>query len=248
MGNTALKKSFIEKCKTTLNLADNRRINEYYYTSLPFCVLDAVFSIGAHYRSTENVVERYANMRGINRYTFEDETGICTLHHFIDDVEKEQNIEIFAREILKNRQRTSPKNGILKAEACYQIAKIMQRFGVSTLDDFRTLPECTLKDLSDKILKVKGQSSGIMLRYLLMLTGDDNTCKPDRQIRDFLESIEIKNITDYEIQELFEQSTEELCILYPHLTVRRLDNLIWNYQRALNAKRLKKVCKHQKTE
>lgn len=233
MMNTALEKAFVEKCKSTLNLTDDRRINEYYYTSLPFCVLDAVFSIGAHYRSTELVVERYANMRGINRYTFEEITDICTLQQFINDVEKERNVEAFAKDVLKNRQRTSTRNGIFKADACYQIAKAMQQFGVNTLHDFRTLPDSELKDLSDQILSIKGQGSGIMLRYLFMLTGGDNTCKPDRHIREYLTSIGGKALSDQEIQELFERVVTELCKAYPHLTIRRLDNLIWNYQRSL---------------
>ena len=31
----------------------------YEYASLPQCVIDAVFSIGARYESTENVVKRF---------------------------------------------------------------------------------------------------------------------------------------------------------------------------------------------
>ena len=142
-------------------------------------------------------------------------------------------MEAFAKNVLKNRQRTSTQNGIFKADACYQIAKVMQQFGVNTLDDFRALSDCKLKELSDQILNIRGQGSGIMLRYLIMLTGDDNTCKPDRHIREYLASIGEKALSDQEIQELFEGAVTELCKDYPHLTIRRLDNLIWNYQRAL---------------
>ena len=72
-----------------------------------------------------------------------------------------------------------------------------------------------------------------MLRYFIMLTGDDDTCKPDRHIRCFLEPITGKDITDLEIQELFEKAISSLRESHPHLTIRRLDNLIWNYQRKI---------------
>lgn len=226
-------RAFVEKCQNVLNFSDNRRIDEYYYTSLPFCILDAVFSIGAHYRSTEKVVERYAKFCGMNRYTFENQTDICTVQRFIENFEKEETIGLFAKNVLCNRQRTSPRNGILKAEASYQIAKILHGYCVDTLTDFRNLSEEKLTEVSKQLLAVRGQGSGIMLRYFIMLTGDDDTCKPDRHIRYFLEPITGKDITDLEIQELFEKAISSLRESHPHLTIRRLDNLIWNYQRKI---------------
>lgn len=231
MADTLQIQACVEKCREKLDLSDSRRINEYYYTSLPFCILDAVFSIGARYSSTERVVERYAKTCELNKYTFESFNGICTIQKFISDIESMDSVEAFARNVLNNRQRTSPRNGIYKAEACYHIAKIMRDFSVNTLDDFKKLSNETLKEISDQILLVRGQSSGIMLRYLIMLTGDDNTCKPDRHIRTFLKSITGESISDSEIQELLTAVTGCLKEEYPHLTVRRLDNLIWNHQR-----------------
>ena len=152
-------RAFVEKCQNVLSFSDNRRIDEYYYTSLPFCILDAVFSIGAHYRTTEKVVERYAKFCGMNRYTFENQTVICTVQRFIEDFEKEETIGLFAKNVLCNRQRTSPRNGILKAEASYQIAKILHGYCVDTLTDFRNLSEEKLTEVSKQLLAVRGQGS-----------------------------------------------------------------------------------------
>ena len=47
------------KCVTDLPLAGARLSDEYYYDSLPQCVIDAVYSIGVNYKSTRNTVIRY---------------------------------------------------------------------------------------------------------------------------------------------------------------------------------------------
>ncbi len=43
-------------CKRHLDLQNAKFNDEYYYNSLPFCVIDAVFSIGIRYTITRNVV------------------------------------------------------------------------------------------------------------------------------------------------------------------------------------------------
>jgi len=46
-------------CEEVLNLKNARLSDSYYYSSLPLCILDAVYSIGVRYTSTKNAVLRY---------------------------------------------------------------------------------------------------------------------------------------------------------------------------------------------
>ena len=39
----------VDFCKNTLTLEDVKLGDEFYYQSLPLCVIDAVFSIGVRY-------------------------------------------------------------------------------------------------------------------------------------------------------------------------------------------------------
>lgn len=55
-------------CQNRLPLADARLSDEYYYHSLPLCVIDAVFSIGVKYSSTRNTVERFCRYAHTPRY------------------------------------------------------------------------------------------------------------------------------------------------------------------------------------
>jgi hypothetical protein len=48
-----------EHCERVLPLATASLGNEFYYQSLPLCVIDAVFSIGVRYEGVQNVIKRY---------------------------------------------------------------------------------------------------------------------------------------------------------------------------------------------
>jgi hypothetical protein len=64
-----------------------------------------------------------------------------------------------------------------------------------------------------------------------MLAGTDDLIKPDRMILRFLESLGIKSITLNESQVLFNNVVEQMNSSGFNLTPRKLDNLVWNYQR-----------------
>lgn len=224
---------FIRKCESICDFKTAELPKEYQYSSLVFCILDAVFSIGVRYTATEKVVERYANKYGLTRYTFEKSDTEHTIKDFITNINSENDIYSFTVEILKNRQRTSTKNGILKAQACYDVANVLIKHGINTINDFRNL-SCEQQIVLDKdILNIKGQSSGIMLKYLYMLAGSENVCKPDRHIRRFVEPILGKKSTYEEIQELFNYACNEMKKDFPRITVRLLDNKIWDYQKSI---------------
>lgn len=61
-------KTIIEQCEKLFNLKEAALPPEYDYRSLPFCVIDAVFSIGVKDESVRNTVERYARELGLVTY------------------------------------------------------------------------------------------------------------------------------------------------------------------------------------
>ena len=193
-----------------------------FYKSLPICILDAVFSIG--------VVNSYIGTFDLTISRTQADATEHTIRNFLANVAKYDTIEDFSKNVLHNMQRTSSRSGILKAEACREIALVCQKHGINTLRDFN---DYTDKTTLDKDIKsVRGQRSGIMLKYLYMLTGDENRVKPDRHIVRFIkETCTLQKLTDDDAQAIMVRTVEMLKPEYPNITVRFLDSLIWETQR-----------------
>ena len=220
----------VKHCKKTLDLKNANLSDSYYYTSLPLCIIDAVYSIGVRYTSTYRVVERYCKYYDIPMFRSKTFEYPCTelqltVSSFTNSIES-LGVEHFANNVFSNLQKTSTKSGILKAEAVYLWAKIFERHGVEVFQDLNKID----KQVENKILSIKGQKSGISLSYFLMLSGSDDLCKPDRHILRFISEAlqqEVKNPS--EAQSIIHTATEILKKTYPHITVKLLDNTIWKY-------------------
>lgn len=221
-----------QKCVEVLDLSKSDP-NYSFPKSLPICLIEAVFSIAANNTSSKNA---YMNYMRYYHIIPEEETGIIlpehTVEEFIDNVESFQNINEFTDTVLKNRQRTSSKNGILKSEAVYEIAKVLKRYKISSLSDFQNCSGERYCNLEKEILNVKGQSSGIMLKYLHMLAGNENTIKPDRMLIRFICNIN-KDITINDAQKIIDKCVSLLKKYNKNITPRLLDYLIWDYQRSM---------------
>lgn len=220
--------SLCQACEATLNLKNAVLSPSYYYDSLPQCVIDAVFSIGVKYTSTTNVVKSYCAYYGLRVHNgdHDQEGDKHTISQLIDHITS-TGVEKSANVIFQNHQRTSTRNGILKAEAVLRFARVLQKYGVETLADMSSkgLP----LQAEVEIMRIPGQKSGLSLRYLYMLSGDDSQSKPDRHVMRFLKE---HTGQDYSIQEAQDSLTEAVKILrgkYPQLSVRLLDYSIWNY-------------------
>lgn len=220
--------SLCQACEATLNLENAALSPSYYYDSLPQCVIDAVFSIGVKYTSTTNVVKSYCAYYGlrVHNESHDQEGDKHTISQLIGHITS-TGVEESADVIFKNHQRTSTRNGILKAEAVLRFARVLQKYGVETLADMsvKGLP----LQAEVEIMRIPGQKSGLSLRYLYMLSGDDSQSKPDRHVMRFLRE---HTGHDYSIQEAQDSLTEAVELLrgkYPQLSVRLLDYSIWNY-------------------
>lgn len=207
--------------------------DEYFYSSLPLCIIDAVFSINARYQGVRNVIYRYCHHFRMNQYR-EDRNKL-------PDPDKQQPVgqflatieavgpEVFATEILKNRQRTSSRNGILKSEAVLQFGRVLQAHGIEYFQDVTSAVND--EQLCQAIKSIPGQRSGISLQYFFMLSGSDDLIKPDRMIQRYLERVVRRHLTEADAQRLVSDATRQLQSQNPNLTVRLLDYQIWDFQR-----------------
>ncbi len=220
-------------CKKNLDLSHATLSEEYFYNSLPCCVIDAVYSIGVTYTATRNVVKRYCdyfNLRKIRAdmtalpaiEAQESITDFCNAY-------TNRGTSFFTDTVFMNRQRTSTVRGILKAEAVYDFCRVLQNHGVNYFQDVpKALSDATFES---EIKMISGQKSGISLKYFFMLAGSDDMVKPDRMIIRFLERTLERRVGLEEAQLFIQKTSEVLAQTYPSLNPRLLDHCVWNFQR-----------------
>jgi len=222
-----------EYARTVLPLHSAALSEEYRYQSLPLCVLDAVFSIGAKYASTRQVVIRYCNYTSQRRIRSsnalprpEQQESITT---FCARPEQ-ADVDRLADLVYENRQRTSTRGGILKAEAVLLFAEALRAFGVERLQDVPQVAESVA--FASAVRSVPGQGSGISLQYFWMLAGSEGFVKPDRMVLRFLESALARRVDIAEAVSLLREASNQLNTDFPNMNPRLLDHEVWKYQRS----------------
>jgi hypothetical protein len=218
---------------SNLPLDTARLGDEYFYQSLPLCVIDAVYSIGVRYDCVAAVVERYCRQFGL-RKTRGDRKEMPPNNEQESVTEFCERLEPFtpeqlATEVFQNRQRTSARAGILKAEAVIRFAAVLKNAEVNF---FRDIPKFLIRpEPMREIMNIPGQRSGISLKYFLMLAGNEGQIKPDRMVLRFLEDAIGRAVSISDAESLIAATSEKLSHQYPELTPRLLDHEIWRYQR-----------------
>ena len=221
-----------DECVKKLPLTTSRLSDEYYYDSLPLCVIDAVFSIGVRYPSTRNTVIKFCNNQGaltrISPPPSKQSDGY-TIDDLLSAISTQEDKG--ASEIFENTQKTSSKNGILKSKAVYEFATVLKNNDIQTLSDIRSANNAKINKIEDEIKKIKGQSSGISFSYFLMLSGDDNHMKIDRWLLRFVDGATDKKYTVSTAYYDLKEVCKELQKTYTSMTPRLLDHIIWNYMK-----------------
>lgn len=200
------------------------RVEEGIYRdiSLVLGVIDSVFSIASKYESTINVVNRFVEYVNIDRTKDE-----YTTSDFIKQFGTYAGDKL-ANDIFKNRQRTSTRNGILKAEAVKQIIEIFNNNGIETKGDLLNCED--IDQIEKQVKEVKGQGSGITFEYIMMHAGDENRFKPDRHVYTFFEELLMYGpLSEVELEKTFYKELEIVKMKYPFFTARTLDSLIWEF-------------------
>lgn len=176
--------------------------------NLALALIDAVWSIGVRAGGVAKVIERHQALV--------ETTTPAELAAFIDGL---GGPEAYA-DAVKNRQRTSTTNGILKAEAVHLEAAMLAEEGVV---DTTGLTEA----VRERWITVPGQKSGTSWSALLIVTGHD-TVKADRMLRRFV--ADATGTTEARVSaarahELVVAAAGELGV-----TARALDSAIWRYK------------------
>ena len=209
--------------------------DEEPYNALALCVIDAVYSMGVRYESTERTVSTFCNWRNRNQKQLlsQREYGIGD---FLQDLAPYENQwDRLAEEVFDNRQRTSSRSGILKAEAVYRFARALAAHEIDTRADATDLER--MQAAETVIKTIPGQGSGISFKYFCMLAGDENFVKPDRMVRRFVaEALNVPDVEPKRAAELLIEAAHALREKIPNLTATRLDYEIWVYQRTRPAK------------
>lgn len=200
------------------------------------CVLDAVFSVNAHYeRHVLPTCHRYAAWAGIS-VPLSASTPLPVpdeqpLHGFVTHIQTHGE-EAFSTEILQNRQRTrANRDAPRKAEAARQYAERLVAHGIATLADANALlaDSDELKAVERDLAGVAGHGSGARLAYLWMLMGDDSRIKPDRMVLRWLQTVLQRTVTTAQaISILTEAAARARC------TPWELDHAIWECQRKVS--------------
>lgn len=221
-------------CRDVLPLA--QAAPEPFYHSLPLCILDVIFSVNARYEAASNVVRRYADCRHVPlmRQGAQPPADQVTLSAFLTDYER-HGIDGMAVNILHNRQRTSPRGGILKAEAALWFATVLHGAGIETFEDAQgrrdDLVRTPRSHLAAALCAVPGQTSGVSVYYLAMQLGEENTVKPDRMLHRFVAAALGRSLAGEELQGLFRAVCDLLRSAFPRLTPVLLDGAVWKWQR-----------------
>jgi hypothetical protein len=207
----------VDYCHQRLNLAEPIDLPEYGYDGLPLCVIDAVFSINVRYQVVQKIIERFQAHYPQKTLSLEDLFQAYRMH----------DVEGMAANIYRSHHRTSPRGGILKAEAVLRFAEALVACGADTKENALML--IGNLDFETRIFQIPGQNSGVSLSYFYMLAGATDMVKPDRMIVRFVQEATGQSYDPKVCQKLVIQASFVLRERYPHISARMLDNMIWTY-------------------
>lgn len=189
-----------------------------YYHSLAVCILDDIYSLNARYASALNAVKRYAN-HYLNGDLY---TADYSIDQFVQDLEQD-GLDNIIENIVKNRQMIGKRR---KLYVCYDVAKLLQKLNIQTLDDFHNYHDLDYLDYS--LRKIKGIGNAA-IDYLFMMVGDDDRVKPDIHIHRCIRDAIGYEVSDEMCQILFKEVSDNLIKSNPKATPRFLDGIVWQY-------------------
>lgn len=214
---------FVNYCKNNLDLTQKPPQG---YQSVPLSALDAVFSIGIRYTTVCNIIERFCN-----KIELDWRTSKVTTSEVIAKIETVEMNTLTTEYLSANR--TSSKNGILKAEAYRQALYVLKANKIESCSD--VVQEANDNTFESAFKAIPGQGSGVSLKYFYMLCGNEGLVKPDRHIIRFVSmALNRPTLTNQELKEipmLFENACQIFRKEHPCITPRRLDYIIWSFMR-----------------
>jgi hypothetical protein len=164
-------------------VALNPQPRERRWVSLSLCIADAVWSIGARYDSVVvPLVRNLAAKLGVEQPTIPAQEPVGA-----DPLPATRLAELSLDVLtgLTNRQRTSTRHGILKADAVLRHAHVFVEHDVTTLGEVIELfaDEHRFAAVDAALRSIPGEGAhGVRRGYLWMLVGQNDLIKPDRMV------------------------------------------------------------------
>lgn len=167
-----------QACASDLGDPDLWFAPDGYPDSLALCIIDSIYSTGAHYSSVVNVVRRYRDARRADGGDA-DADGVTEL---LASMEARGGPDDWASTVGNRRPTSTAKGAPLKATAIHGLATGLAGAGVSTADAFRSAVSDSRHDELKALWRsTPGQRSGITWEYALMLMGVPGV-KADRMV------------------------------------------------------------------
>ena len=209
-----------------------------YWASMPLCIIDSVWSIRSNYETTVcPLVRRFARSNtppwdGADHSTPPGDGG-PTVRNLVETIEERLKKGHTYETLLANRQRTSSRSGILKADAVHRFANALLSAGINQPSDLRDVAR--LRKAETLVKKIPGQGTGITFTYFLMLSGEGQFVKSDTHIRRFVsDALDIpwSNLVSADrAARLLSEAARRFAVSLPGLTPAKLDHAVWDDQR-----------------
>lgn len=211
------------------------RIPTGYPKSLALCVMDSIWSIGIRYSIVEGVLDRYLTQIGLGGLTASQSCleGPRAFLTWVDAQGASEPKGEWLADRLGNRNRTSSRGGVLKADAVIQACELLREEGIETPSELLD-NQVRLEPFWRS--RVTGQKSGISWKYLLMLAGQSGV-KPDRMIHRFMTRIGAPpGVT-------LEQFVDQIvcAVNLPAIDARVVDHRIWTIERSRPSEELSSI-------
>jgi len=201
------------------------------HTSVALAAIDAVWGINSRWTSVRNVIDRYRRAResdgGPSHPAGTADAGADTPEDLLAFIESSGGSDAFA-DVVQNRQRTSTRNGILKAEAVRQVATVLRDHGIRTPADLRGASPERLAELRRDWIQIPGQRSGLSLDAFLLSTGRGSV-KADRMVRRFVADA-LHASGEAAVKPARAAALVEEAATFVPTDARLLDAAIWRYE------------------
>ena len=205
-----------------------------YYSSLPLCALDAIFSIRLdYYKQVVPVVEKMCEtldipMLAANPSEMPTVKEQLTVSAFIQKLIDKDLWDVDKMTSITHAYKTAGAGQILKTDAFIQFLNILVRHKIDTFQDLNSVEN--QYNLGMELRAIKGQKESVS--YFFMLAGDKYDVKVDTHLTRYAQRATGEaNLTYQQIKDLYKNAAKAFSTETEEMTPRHFDHIVWNWQR-----------------